>query len=438
MLQLMKKVSLKASKVLAQSSPEATKIYKENELDIVIPKLNKQEQLDFLTDYYAHLPKQGSAEWLKLRLGGDDIPPNVGGSEIAALLGNDMYKSMLDFYRTKLGLSHFDGNIFTRWGICFENVVTFIIEKMFRTQVKEFGALHGIKHQGHVLQCYSPDGLFITDSKNIINMKQYITNYDLTCNKNDQNVVLVEIKSPFSRMPNKTIPKQYKDQVQLGLNTIKFADFALFFDAAFRKCGIDQLHFNDSFDSLFQRSRRGLTTTPFAIGYMIFYEEGNTKAVIDDILKLKRNMPKTKEELVEQTKHMGWYAPYARHALARTVGWEMNWYSEMTLPEFPEFNFGRDDKFKFDCQFRDDIGYQCNIKDSLVDGILDCLKSKQNIKAILPWKLFNFDIVAEKYDPTFLDLHREKIIEVMMDIFEIKKMKLPNDELDAFLVKKFS
>lgn len=460
MLQIYQKLTLKASYVLAKTTPEAMKIFKENELDIVIPKLRtKAEKLNFLRTYYSFLPQQGSAEWLRLRLGDDNTPPNVGGSEIGALLGTDIYKKdIIDFYRTKLGLTRFDGNLFTRWGIVFENVMTFLISKLFKTEVYEFGALHGIKHQGYVLQCYSPDGLFLTKMSDIEKLKDLITGYDvitaggadavcvdgidtnISSEAANSKVVLVEIKSPFARIPTKNIPVQYRDQVQLGLNTVKFADFALFFDGAFRKCGIHQMDFTTSYDFTFQRTRRGLNDRPFAIGYIIFHEEGSTRHIIDKILELRKSLPKTKRALLREAHKLGWYAPYAIEALGKLGKFNINWAKDMELPEFPEFSFDRNTPITFDCELRSDLQeyHPCDINKSLTDAILDCLKKKQVIKAILPWKLFNFDIVAEKYDPSFLEKNQQKIIDVMMDIWRIKQMRLDPVQLDAFLTASLS
>lgn len=70
-------------------------------------------------------PEQGSPEWLLARR------YFIGGSEIAAVLGLNRFKTTMQFYKEKMGVSSFSGNFATRWGSMFEVLTQDLFREIF-------------------------------------------------------------------------------------------------------------------------------------------------------------------------------------------------------------------------------------------------------------------------------------------------------------------
>lgn len=178
----------------------------------------------------------------------------IGGSEIHKFI---TAKSTFSIIQGKLGLgSKFHGNLFTLHGTFFEDVAACYIKLKcigdsgkYIPTTYDCGNLPGI----HKFQRYSPDGFMITNTSVI--------------GEGDEPVlVLLEYKSPFSRIPGFTVQPQYVSQIQAGLASIPQCDHALFVDCSFRICDFADLAFdNPDYNKLIHPKDskiRGLDTDP--------------------------------------------------------------------------------------------------------------------------------------------------------------------------------
>ncbi len=166
--------------------------------------------------------KQRSPEWYEKR------SRSFGGSELAALMGQNQYKKAHALIIEKVRGSNFTGSIATRWGVLFENVTKIWTEKVLRMEeaIEEMPSVNGFTEGQH----FSPDGLGIVRLKNIDNEKEWY-------------IVLFEFKAPFSTIPDGYVPKQYVPQLQAGLHSINVAHLAIFVNNMYRLCTLATLDF---------------------------------------------------------------------------------------------------------------------------------------------------------------------------------------------------
>lgn len=218
-------------------------------------KVSYEEALQILLEYIATLeegPQQRSTEWYAIRF------TNIGGSEVAAVLGIDPYKTYAKLIADKVGIGEpFKGSTATRWGTIFEPVTKKWSEIVLKMDDKIIEA-PSIKGK-FKRQRYSPDGLGVVKLDDAI----YI--------------ILFEFKAPLSRQPGKTIPRHYKAQVKTGLLTIDIVDRCIFVDNCYRKCTLNDFSFNNTYDEGFHscdfKKQNSLyhNKTPYACGIIFFY-----------------------------------------------------------------------------------------------------------------------------------------------------------------------
>lgn len=208
----------------------------------------------------ADAPVQHSPEWHAIRA------TTVGGSEIAKVIGRGAYstgahKSMLS---DKLGLTHFAGNFYTRWGTILEPLTTMWTELFFGMidPISELGSIVGVLPR----QRYSPDGVGVV----------ILADVD---GKPMPYIVLFEFKAPANRIPVEyEVPTQYVPQIMTGLLNIPIAECSVFVDACYRVCSMDDLSFQPGYslghhtsDSTKKASKRKLwEDVPFACGVVCF------------------------------------------------------------------------------------------------------------------------------------------------------------------------
>lgn len=244
-------------------------------------------KLDMFMYHYRNLPAQQSQQWL------DERAYIIGGSEISAVLGNSAYGTLKSVALSKLGIKKFHGNVCTKWGVSFEPVVTAIIEKELNTKVRSSGSISGMHQNGVYIQTYSPDGLCVVEN----------------------NIVLLEIKSPYSRIPDNNIPKEYIDQILLGLGTISIADYGLFVDACFRTCSYTEWDYNDSCTT--RKKDKIVQTVPLYLGFIITAEPGDVGEIRDAIRRL---MQVPQDKLVEEAMALDVYKHFAVHIASQKNG----------------------------------------------------------------------------------------------------------------------
>jgi len=206
-----------------------------NIIDNIVDTNNIESKMNILKSYikkYENESEQGSDEWLAARL------KIIGGSEISTIMGCNVYSNIEDLIAQRIGLSKFEGNTATRWGNLFENVSELFFKTLYSTDVFSMGS---IPHKTITNHRYSPDGLTLMPINNV--------------NK----ITLLEFKSPYASVPSKTIPKHYLPQIKAGLCTIDISEVGLFINNMFRKCSLEQLNFDLTYDNIYHKDKENKT-----------------------------------------------------------------------------------------------------------------------------------------------------------------------------------
>lgn len=138
--------------------------------------------------------EQRSPEWFELRM------TMITASDWATAIGEGHFNTKESFILGKCGKGpKFKGNIYTEWGVKYENVATRLYELRSKIKVYEFGVL---KHPKYSFLGASPDGITAKG-------------------------IMLEIKCPYSRKITGIVPKHYWQQVQgqLEVCDLQFCDF---------------------------------------------------------------------------------------------------------------------------------------------------------------------------------------------------------------------
>lgn len=236
--------------------------------------------------YHKYLPKQGTDQWLKLRI------TTVGGSELATVLGENKYQKLKDFVGGKLGIEKykFSGNTATRWGKMFEPIFRTYVETLFSNNIHETGSIPGYRNDGVVIQSYSPDGIGICDTSVIkkyidISGQQYLgeapsqdSKFNNIMVRNKQIITLFEFKCPLRMTLNGKVPDNYISQPLAGLCTIPITKMALFMQGVYRRCTTEDFILNSKYDPIFHDSYGPQPTYPMPItmGFVGFYKRDET------------------------------------------------------------------------------------------------------------------------------------------------------------------
>jgi hypothetical protein len=214
---------------------------------------SKTEQVRVFIDYFDYLPPQGSLAWKRSRDASDNLPPIIGGSEIHKIAKGSA-SDKKELYKTKLGLSSFSGNKYTRWGNLFEAMIQLYCDVIYKTKTYETGSIPGLRDgSGNVIQSYSPDGVNVIDDE----------------------ITLMEFKCPPSRVPDGKVPPQYYSQPRTGACTIDIVEKCLFVDAAFRRCTYDDFDYGDVYNKdryLHPNDKPGMFSGPLSLGMIGIYD----------------------------------------------------------------------------------------------------------------------------------------------------------------------
>jgi len=236
---------------------------------------SNSEKLDTFIQYFADLPKQGSAEWKAMRKGGESAPPVIGGSEISDVIKG----SIGGLVSNKLAPEGkgFTGNIHTQWGNMFEELARRYFDKLLQTTTYETGSIPGlVDNFGNTIQSYSPDGI------NIIRTDVYksVFGNNATRVTGEDFINLMEFKCPSVRIPVLgEVPPQYIAQPKIGACTLGFVEQITFMDSVFRKCNVRQFENTNKYSSLVHnKDISDEFPNPLAMGVIFIY---NTQYKLD-------------------------------------------------------------------------------------------------------------------------------------------------------------
>jgi hypothetical protein len=170
-------------------------------------------------------PAQGSKAWASER--------QIGGSDTSSVMGRGYYgKGFFDVVRDKIFGSCFNGNLATRFGRVMEEVSRLFIEKIFTTTVWELKSLPNQL----VYTSYSPDGVTVAQLFGKMLM------------------LLLEFKTPLSRIPDGKIPKEYLPQIKAGMCAMPMVDGSLFVNTMLRICNLKDIKYNYEYNTILHKS----------------------------------------------------------------------------------------------------------------------------------------------------------------------------------------
>jgi putative phage-type endonuclease len=180
---------------------------------------------------------QHSPEWHAAR------SYSVGGSSIATIMGLNPFEDMTSFVNTRVGVSSFNGSLATEWGTMFEPIITRYVEKIYKCTVKcdQFFVRRGNLS-------YSPDGIAVIAD----------------------NIVLLEFKCPYNRIPAPEPPAYYIPQVKMGLAMIDITTCGYFIEGVYRKCKWEDMGTNGVYE-LFDGQKKALGNTALDCNFVGFY-----------------------------------------------------------------------------------------------------------------------------------------------------------------------
>lgn len=201
-----------------------------------------QKQLDdWISEKEKNGVKQHDEEWFQRRI------YTIGGSSIAVIMGKNPYSSIQRIIGERIGMYKFIGNIKTQWGTLFEKVIKQYVEIDRRCEIRG----EDLFIEGPPGTSYSPDGLTILE------------------NESASEIVLVEFKCPYSRIPSGSIPEYYIPQIKMGLDLLNLPTMGLFVEGVFRRCSWEDLGNNPRYDRTLVFKSSG--KLPLAYSFIGFY-----------------------------------------------------------------------------------------------------------------------------------------------------------------------
>jgi hypothetical protein len=368
------------------------------------------EIIDIFVLKYRNGPVQGSEEWKKKRC------KTIGGSEIAKLINSRSPfagSNMKELGLSKIGHKNFSGSIQTRWGNLFEDLNAKYFDYLYKTTTKGDQIFIADVHKN---QSYSPDGIAVIDFETDVTVFEFAQDGQINGAHIELQLVptiaLIEFKSPWSRIPDGSIPDDYLCQVLAGLDTVKICSLGVYCESVFRSCSVPDYGFNNMINRKIHTKDGDIWDLhiPVAIGFILFYADGSINEIdhsdggsgrstmsIDN----KYIINKAEARHVEHLKDYGDVSQYELGELFST--WHVCKklqvvYSEMFMGENNESNDGSNKESKnehcIDAEFK-----------KLAGG----LPTTSYIYGILPYKLMLVDTHVVNKQRGYIAKHQESI-----------------------------
>lgn len=382
----------------------------------------KNAILQSFLETVAHLPQQGSAAWLDRK--------HIGGSEIAVLNGTGAFKSMFDWLKERCEIKKsFCPIINSRWGHTFEDIQVSLIEQIWACKIYETGSVPGNRNIA-----YSPDGIAVvknslidlclnyTFKKNNIEVENDNDAYDtiITTEDNDldftfepttisprreeYSTILFEFKSPPKNKPKGEIPSYYIAQPLTGLCTLTICDYSVFINSMFRRCNINDLDWNLTYDRKFHnKDKNNDVDEILALGIFAVYsdtlEDNNYGLTPQSDNSEPVDFGDCDEKILE------------------------NMFYKESIGKYKKIH----SKIMLSNQFKNEIGLENNGIEQKINiekfkkNIDLFIKKSSNRRLIgyLPWKLFKIDFLKVNKEPNFVnDLQPviDRCIDIIRDV----------------------
>lgn len=221
-----------------------------------VPRVDLDKLIDQFVALYTDRPRQRSEAWLAGRAG------TIGSSELAALMGMNPYQGLAATVASKAGLKGWTGGgVACWWGTFFEPAAEALLAVEVGSTPKGTDISVPAAFAGHA---GSPDGYCVVgayrDPEHGGAWSLVTTDAAAQARAEEaavvRQIVLLEFKCPYRRMPKGDIPKHYRPQLWSGLALAPIAHRALFVDTAFRKCALADLGPSAAYDWDYHRERR--------------------------------------------------------------------------------------------------------------------------------------------------------------------------------------
>tara|TARA_R110002049_G_scaffold309092_1_gene516721 strand:+ start:5380 stop:6456 length:1077 start_codon:yes stop_codon:yes gene_type:complete len=318
------------------------------------------QKIEQLMEANAHRPKQCTPEWLV------EKQETIGGSSLYAAV-----------HTTKSYLSNrtFSGNLYTEWGNIFEPVIETYSERRFFTKIygTDIGAIPSyVPHFA-----YSMDGIGVVGSK----------------------IMLFEFKCPWSRLPGDSVPKHYEYQVKAGLDTFDIAQKGIYAEAVFRACSLEDLrnNINAPVHKLDMKGKHSRYDSPMGHGLICFYGTKRNK--------YNKHVFCGKKDITDII---------YQHKDSQVQIWE----TPIILPE-NEATTKTEDRLELDMgdydSEEDDKPTpipKYNVYSQICDFAVFCEKNNYVNVGVMPYKLYEYNVIAVQKEKGFLLKFAEKIAEV--------------------------
>ncbi len=238
---------------------------------------------NYCDDKYSNGIMQHTTEWLAAK------KYTVGGSTVPILMGINPYSSKQKLLLEKLGLEQFKSGIQPQWGNLFEDVIKRHFEYtndciVYGEDLYILGA--------DACTSYSPDGLAVIDVTDYKIIEEEVkddfgTHINYTAHEViTPQIVLLEFKCPYSRIPSGSIPEYYVPQVLMGLDLMNMPTSGLFIEGVFRRCSLDQLDLTPKCDRTLVKVLPTFMTNALCygiIGFSICNKDLPSLAVLKDL-----------------------------------------------------------------------------------------------------------------------------------------------------------
>jgi hypothetical protein len=391
--------------------------------------MSKQDILDSFINKYEGLPKQGSAEWLKNRT------YRIGGSEIATVLNKNPYQKVKALLQTHVGLSSFKGFYATYWGTVFESMVRNHVNTILNCNIVETGA---IPHSVYEQFAYSPDGISVV---NVQTLKKLLDSNDKeicdTIVNNDESIILFEFKCPHSRVPTGNVPIYYADQPRLGMKVIDICEMAVFIEAVYKVCALDDIGYNNNYNFNYHKDKFTLTNNPISCGVVIFYYNDVDKDEISN--SIDKDIQKNLTQLLKDIKRFSYNKTKYLDIGRINNSYVVNKVLEMRATNPDILMMDESIVATYNCENNSQAMNSYNemmitygINQKIATRIEELESQNKIILGIMPYKLFNLIINPIYKDEGFLSPELIKNVELIVDTIK-QCMHKTNDEKNSII-----
>ena len=396
---------------------------------------NKHNILKSFINKYENLPKQGTKEWLQNRT------YRIGGSEISTVLGKNPYQKVKALLNTHTGLSSFKGFFATYWGTVFEDMVRNHVNLILNCNIEETGS---IPHDTHEHFAYSPDGISVVHTQTLKNLlDSHNKEICETIVENEYSIILFEFKCPHTRVPTGNVPIYYVDQPRLGMKIIDICEMAVFIEAVYKICSLDDIGYNNIYNYNYHKDKSTVTNNPISCGVVIFYYKNIDKNTITDTIE--QDIQKNLTQLIKDIKRFSYnkkkYLDIGNinnsYVINKVLEMRANNSNLLHMDEtiVDSYNFNEDDNMNSFNEMM--LTYKIN--NSVSEKIKILESTNHNILGILPYKLFNLVINPIKKDHGFINDELVNRVNLLMGVIKDCAHKTNSEKttiIDTFVKKK--